>query len=541
MGDISWLFKCTSQLSGESQSANMSRVNFYHEAIGNEAGDRTRIRGSRGTRAFKKKSTSDIIKAHIDSSKVKVNRDEHSKVSLRLAVNEADSITIPDVKSSEKTEHYNFAPISVNDATVNDTKITVNTEDEEVMHEEITRDLESIVCEDPQLKDDDALPKIKSVQVIDVKNNQDVSDTSNDEDIQNKVDDAMQEIRPEMDIGEKENQNETEAETETEITKDEEPQYDDDSLPAIHPELAIDEKDNHNESENAKDEDPQHEDENTLPEFHPESAKVMKENQDVPKNTKNEDSNREDTLQEINFEQGKDRARKIIPDEIEKNEDPQKKDENSIHENIVETADEVLNQADSSGTIDDTENGESILNKKINSTITGGADLLEGRVIDIEPAQEEASTEAAFYVPIKNVTEISESLNKKTTDDAIAITMLPETTEQFKEPTQDKDIVDETKDEIILAKPGPIAKKEDIVLNIENEEESKGEKEEKLLILIIKSMIEFLNSKNFLGFLLFMAALATVAYFAHKNQPTPIVFDKELFAQLNHTISNADV
>ena len=59
------------------------------------------------------------------------------------------------------------------------------------------------------------------------------------------------------------------------------------------------------------------------------------------------------------------------------------------------------------------------------------------------------------------------------------------------------------------------------------------------MIFIIKAMIDFLNSKNFMGLLLFLAGAATVAYFAYKNEPTPLVFDKELFNRLS--LSNIDV
>ena len=54
-------------------------------------------------------------------------------------------------------------------------------------------------------------------------------------------------------------------------------------------------------------------------------------------------------------------------------------------------------------------------------------------------------------------------------------------------------------------------------------------------------MIDFLNSKNFMGLLLFLASVATVAYFAYKNEPTPLVFDKELFNRFNSSLSNIDV
>ena len=74
-----------------------------------------------------------------------------------------------------------------------------------------------------------------------------------------------------------------------------------------------------------------------------------------------------------------------------------------------------------------------------------------------------------------------------------------------------------------------------------NQEESEAEKKEKLLIFLIKAMIDFLNSKNFMGLLLFLASVATVAYFAYKNEPAPLVFDKELFNRLNSSLSNIDV
>ena len=74
-----------------------------------------------------------------------------------------------------------------------------------------------------------------------------------------------------------------------------------------------------------------------------------------------------------------------------------------------------------------------------------------------------------------------------------------------------------------------------------NQEESEAEKKEKLLIFLIKAMIDFLNSKNFMGLLLFLASVATVAYFAYKNEPKSLVFDKELFNRLNISLSNIDV
>ena len=54
-------------------------------------------------------------------------------------------------------------------------------------------------------------------------------------------------------------------------------------------------------------------------------------------------------------------------------------------------------------------------------------------------------------------------------------------------------------------------------------------------------MIDTLNYKNFLGLLLFLAGIATVANFAYKNEPKPLVFDKELFNRLDISLSNIDV
>ena len=54
-------------------------------------------------------------------------------------------------------------------------------------------------------------------------------------------------------------------------------------------------------------------------------------------------------------------------------------------------------------------------------------------------------------------------------------------------------------------------------------------------------MIDILNYKNFLGLLLFLAGIATVANFAYKNEHKPLIFDKELFNQLNISLSNINV
>ena len=241
--------------------------------------------------------------------------------------------------------------------------------------------------------------------------------------------------------------------------------------------------------------------------------------------------------------------------ETRKDEFAQQQDYDTVHESNTETTkDEVVNPAES---------GENSTNEQVEDTqpsqmsdVSVTMKLLEG----VDP-QEEASTS----VPIKEV---------KINDVPVTITILPETEKMIEDvanenhiteiqqcnepaedvnsqeivnkfPVKDENPVNEGKDDLSLAQSGPavdneVPKKEDTVLNIECDVESEGQKKEKLLLLIIKSMLEFLNSKNFLAFLLFMAGLATVVFLAHKNQPTAIVFDKELFSQLDNNLSKID-
>ena len=46
-------------------------------------------------------------------------------------------------------------------------------------------------------------------------------------------------------------------------------------------------------------------------------------------------------------------------------------------------------------------------------------------------------------------------------------------------------------------------------------------------------MIDTLNYKNFLGLLLFLAGIATVANFAYKNEHKPLVFEQVTYVTIN--------
>ena len=470
------------------QQANMSQVTSITETIVNEAEDRK----SRRTRAreMRIKSPTDIIKSHIIPRKVKVNRDEvisnfgSSDGAIRPAVNMDDEDANQD--NPEATN-------------------SLDTNTSECFHQD-ARDSNNPIANDEDANND------------------------NPQEDSNKLDDHIIAIARESNTTEDREQHKN-VDSNILIVKDED-----------------DDQEDHEMDSNAS-----------------EGSQEQHANQDNPDATNELESN---ASEDRHLHKDVDSITPVAKGEDATNEmesivseDPQRED---VHDDLSSTTNAI-------------EIYESIPDKTYNNnkditTLCQTEDNHEGVVIEIESAQELPSTKTGVPVVVTDNNKICESFDTKlTTNASVTILIPPETANlpegvaisnenEIKEdqqcnelmqdpiteetetdfPVTDKSLVEAKKDELIET-----PKKEDTVLLIEsstgtNEEESEAEKKENLLILtIIKAMIDFLNSKNFLGLLLFLAGAATVAYFAYKNEPTPLVFDKELFNRFN--ISNIDV
>ncbi len=509
------------------QQANMSQVTSITETIVNESEDRK----SRRTRAreMRIKSPTDIIKSHIIPRKVKVNRDEvisnfgSSDGAIRPAVNMDDDIN-PDVRAN--LQHKDVDNLL--------TMAIAETENEDANQDnpEATNELDSNASDcfhqhardsnNPTANDEDANKDNPELESNNSEDQQQQEDSDN-------LDDRIIAIARESNTSEDRQQHEN-VDRNILIAKDED-----------------DNQEDHEMDSNASD-GPQEQHANQDPEATNELESNASEDRHL----------HEDVDSITPVAKGEDATNEM---ESIVSEDPQRED---VHDDLSSTTNAI-------------EIYESIPDKTNNNneditTLCQTEDNHEGVVIEMESAQELPSTKTGVPVLVTDNNKICESFDTKlTTNASVTILIPPETAnllegvaisneneikedQQCNELTQDpiteetetdfpvteKSIVDAKKEELIET-----PKKEDTVLLIEsstgtNEEESEAEKKEKLLILIIiKAMIDFLNSKNFMGLLLFLAGAATVAYFAYKNEPTPLVFDKELFNRFN--ISNIDV
>ena len=207
---------------------------------------------------------------------------------------------------------------------------------------------------------------------------------------------------------------------------------------------------------------------------------------------------------------------------------------------------------------------------EVNKTATALEDVIEDtEAVALEDSTEIQKTEYKFLEPEKtNVQEDTESGNNPNVEpmdeekkenveiqDASLITMDTVVKSDVNEDVksghkQNADQLDGELKEYVEKKEPSLVELSGADANIDNSkdkdvesgldtngEQLDAERRRKVLIVFFKALISFLNSKSFVGLVFVMGIIATVIVVRYKDQPTPLVFDKDLLSQLHESLN----